>query len=148
MKGMSAPHWQDLENWKTWTPPPGTELISKEDFIKSSKKLVGSRDLGAFLFHRDMLAAGLCVYVYIYYFFGLAQNKKSLAVFSNSGLLEEKYSSTNAFFSLNLIKRCEWCGLFFLFFFSAGVPSYSARVPTQPYITLYIIIVRLPYCLL
>jgi xeroderma pigmentosum group C-complementing protein len=58
-RGLSAPVWQDLEALKNWSPPRGTELITKEAFIKASKTLTGSRDLGAQLFCALLRSAGI-----------------------------------------------------------------------------------------
>ncbi|KAA8909653.1 hypothetical protein FN846DRAFT_941700 [Sphaerosporella brunnea] len=58
-RGMEAPMWQDLEALKKWSPQPGTEMIAKKAFIKASKTLSGSRDLGAQLFCAMLRSAGI-----------------------------------------------------------------------------------------
>lgn len=61
-KGVSKPHWHDMETLKIILaqPPKGGEPpMKKEDFLAASINFVGSRDLGAQLFCTLLRSAGV-----------------------------------------------------------------------------------------
>ncbi|CCX31700.1 Similar to DNA repair protein rhp41; acc. no. Q10445 [Pyronema omphalodes CBS 100304] len=58
-RGLTTPQWLEPEEIKNFKAPIGSEIISKEAFVKASKTMKGSRDLGAQVFCALLRAHGI-----------------------------------------------------------------------------------------